>query len=62
MTFLACSVLFLTSQFYGWQCDWGVSLGISNQETLYLVPSVLRKLDQGKSFAWHVLGFEVEEA
>ena len=53
-------MLFLTGQFYGWRCDWGVSLGISDQEMLYGVTSVLGKLDQGKSLAWHVLGFEVE--
>ena len=60
-TFLAWSALFLTGYFTGWQCDGGVSLGISNQETPYLVASVLRKLNPGKSFDWHVLGSEVQE-
>ena len=58
-TFLALSALFLTRHFSVWQCDGGVSLGISNQETPYLVASVLGKLNPGKSFDWHVLGFEV---
>ena len=53
--------LFLTGHFSGWQCDGGVSLGISNQETPYLVALVLGKLNPGKSFDWHVLGFEVQE-
>ena len=34
---------------------------LSNQETPYLVASVLGKLNPGKSFDWHVLGFEVQE-
>ena len=54
-------MIFLTSQFSGWQCDGGVSLGISNQETINLVMVVLEKFDPGKSFAWHSLGFEVQE-
>lgn len=54
-------MLFLTNQFSGGQCDGGV-LGISNQETLYLVMLVLEKLDPGESLAWHSLGFEMKEA
>ena len=51
----------MTGHFSGWQCDGGVSLRISNQETPYLVALVLGKLNPGKSFDWHVLGFEVQE-
>ena len=54
-------MLFLTRHFSCWQCDGGVSLGISNQETPYLEASVLGKLNPGKSFDWHVLDFEVQE-
>ena len=37
-----------------------VSLGISNQEMLFLVRSIFRKLDPGQSLPWQALGFEVK--
>ena len=48
LTFRAGSMLFLTDQFSGQQCD--------------PVTLVLGKLDPGDSLAWHSLGFEVKEA
>ena len=59
--FFVSSALFLTAQFSGRWCDWGVSLRITNQETLCLVPLVFWKLDPHESLAWHLLGFEVKE-
>ena len=38
-----------------------MSLRITNQETLCLVPLVFWKLDPHESLAWHLLGFEVKE-
>ena len=54
-TFLACNMLILTGQFSGRRCDRCVLLGMSNQETLHLVTSVLWKLDPGESMAWNLL-------
>ena len=45
-----------------WQCEGGMSLVISNQETRYLVTLVPEKFYPGESLAWHSPGFEVKEA